>query len=164
LYRRVHDIQFIANAFRLQKEAIGDRKLCTPEKPTKVDGEYSGGIHIERTDTAVNVPGAPRAYPLGPSVEEVPNAHAPGKGSKVYGGQVGEDLRLRKELLEVSVPPSCCIGLIDFVYLLSLLFNAEWLPCRPGHLTLSRRWRSMPDAQTCFHLEMIVIRHLVAPS
>ena len=107
MYRRgLHDRKFIANARRLQKEAIGDRNLCTPEKPTKVDGEYSGGIHFERTDTAVNVPKAPRAYPLGPSVEEIPNAHAPGRGSKVYGGQVGEDLRLRKELLQVIVLPS----------------------------------------------------------
>jgi hypothetical protein len=103
-FRRRHDIAFIEKAFRLQKETIGDVDLCTSQKPTQVGKEYLGGINFERTKTAVNVPKADRAYPLGPTVEGIPHMHAPGKGSKIEGGHIGEDLRLRKELLEVCQP------------------------------------------------------------
>ncbi|KAJ6522670.1 hypothetical protein DFH09DRAFT_1372644 [Mycena vulgaris] len=99
-----------ARALKLQDEIIGPEDECGPNKPEEriVDGEVKlvGGFRIERNWRAVNLEGAPRAYPISTSVQ-VPKGdmHAPAVGNKFYG-LTDEGLSLRKTLMEFTAEVS----------------------------------------------------------
>ncbi|KAJ7024088.1 hypothetical protein C8F04DRAFT_1192716 [Mycena alexandri] len=93
-----------ARGIALQDEITGPEEECGPNKPVEemVDGvtKLVGGFALERTWRALNLEGAPRAYPLSTSVQ-VPKGgmHAPALGNKFYGTE-DDALSLHMKLIQ----------------------------------------------------------------
>lgn len=83
---------------------LGPRELRSPFKPER--GAASGGTRFERMPHSVSVKKkGDRAYTLGPTTQHAPNLVGPTANAKVIG-ELDEEMKLRKEMLDVSLPAS----------------------------------------------------------
>ncbi|KAH7905766.1 hypothetical protein BJ138DRAFT_1227043 [Hygrophoropsis aurantiaca] len=110
---------------KVREEAIGSPELCTSEKAVKVDGEWCGGIYVERCHRSVNLGSGPRCYALGTTYEVQMSLHAPTVGNKLSTPYC-DHLRLRSELLKVATEIAVSnIGVIPEDYRQAMEINSE---------------------------------------